>query len=476
MKNYFGIFLCIALITTFSCVNQEEEAPETIDGIWSSVGYGRIAHIEGDTFELADYTDISCLIVLEGSLEEAGYKPFIENDTLKIKDGINEYYYTRLASFPDVCIEEVSAEKQQDPEYNFEVLAKYFEDHYAYFELREVHWETLYSKYRAKVTSETTAPQLFNIMTEMLDTFNDGHISLEASSEVEEEAQKLKIASQNTSEAAEEVSEEELGNFDVAAASAKQFVTQELKESRSKLIKWGITDNNIGFLQVNLMFLHADLNLNDSISGNDYVAAYFGALEDMSSLRHAELEVEGIRSIMEEALDDLSETSSLILDVRFNGGGKDEVALEIMSHFNETSQTVFTKMGRNGDRFTPPNKVELHAAQKPYLKPLYLLTSVESASATEIMVMSSMSLEQVVRMGSNTEGVFSDVLDKQLPNEWIVGLSNEVYIGNDGKNYEGVGIPAHMDLGYTWEGQKFLFEVFNDTEADKQKILQNIMK
>ena len=474
MKNYFGIFLWITIVSSVSCIDQKQVASETIDGIWSSVGYGRIAHIDGDSFELADYTDISCLIVLEGSLEEAGYNPFVENDTLKIKDGINEYFYTRLASFPDVCVEEVSEEKQQDPVYNFEVLAKYFEDHYAYFELRNVDWETLYRKYREKVTPETTPPQLFNIMTEMLDTFNDGHIGLEAGDEVEEEAEKLMVASKTASGISEEIEKEELGNFDVATASAKQFVTQNLKESRSKLIKWGITDNNIGFLQINLMFLHADLQLNDSIAGNDYVEAYFGALEDMSSLRHAELEVAGVRAIMEEALSDLSTTSSLILDVRFNGGGKDEVALEIMSHFNETQQRVFTKMGRNGALYTPAVVVELPAAKTPYLKPLYLLTSVESASATEIMVMSSMSLDQVVRLGSNTEGVFSDVLDKQLPNEWILGLSNEIYLGNDGKNYEGVGIPPHIDLGYTWDGQKFLFEVFTDTKADKENILQAI--
>jgi C-terminal processing protease CtpA/Prc len=46
----------------------------------------------------------------------------------------------------------------------------------------------------------------------------------------------------------------------------------------------------------------------------------------------------------------------------------------------------------------------------------------------------------VVRVGQNTQGVFSDVLGRRLPNGWRFGLPNERFV-TDGKSYDGPGIP-----------------------------------
>ena len=64
------------------------------------------------------------------------------------------------------------------------------------------------------------------------------------------------------------------------------------------------------------------------------------------------------------------------------------------------------------------------------------------------MVLSSLTLDNVNRIGSHTEGVFSDVLDKALPNGWEFGLSNEVYLDANGVNYESIGIPPNIKLDY----------------------------
>lgn len=43
-----------------------------------------------------------------------------------------------------------------------------------------------------------------------------------------------------------------------------------------------------------------------------------------------------------------------------------------------------------------------------------LLTSKASASATEIFVLDTLSMDNVMRIGGNTEGITSDILEKAL--------------------------------------------------------------
>ena len=51
------------------------------------------------------------------------------------------------------------------------------------------------------------------------------------------------------------------------------------------------------------------------------------------------------------------------------------------------------------------------------------------------------SLPQVTHIGEPTNGALSDVLEKELPNNWEFTLSNEVYRDANGQAFEAVGIP-----------------------------------
>jgi C-terminal processing protease CtpA/Prc len=50
-----------------------------------------------------------------------------------------------------------------------------------------------------------------------------------------------------------------------------------------------------------------------------------------------------------------------------------------------------------------------------------------------------------VVVGANTQGVFSDELDRRLPNGWTFGPSNETYLTKDGKTFEGTGVPPDIE-------------------------------
>lgn len=477
MKHLTSIryyILILILITTTSCKKESQSEEKTLDGYWESVGYGRIAKVENGHFYLYDITDISCLQVLNGEVSDFGNNIYYKVDTLSIKDGINMYYFKRLDNIPTICSEDLSEEKLKDPVYNFEVLSNTFKNHYAYFEERNINWEDMYNKYKSLVNSETTDAELYNIMENMLDSFNDGHIGLSAPDEVEEAAAVLRnetskvVETENNNQPIKQYQ-----NHEVANAIAEYYI-KDLKSRRNKMVQWGNLTENIGYMQLNQMMGLGDYHLADSLSGRNYWLAFFEKAEELPTEEFTKKELEGIKNIMNEVMNDLSDKDAIIIDVRFNGGGKDEVGLEVLRHFNDKKQLVFTKKAKLGNGFTKPIEVELLKSENAYKKPVYILTSKESASATEIMILSSLSLNNFTRIGGTSEGVFSDIFDRVLPNGWEFGLSNEVYLDTKGSNYEGKGISPDIDYNYPTNKQEFLSSIMDNLISNGDSTIERL--
>jgi C-terminal processing protease CtpA/Prc len=53
---------------------------------------------------------------------------------------------------------------------------------------------------------------------------------------------------------------------------------------------------------------------------------------------------------------------------------------------------------------------------------------------------------KVLKIGENTQGVFSDVLGRKLPNGWVFGLPNEVFRTAEGTTFDGPGIPPDVEV------------------------------
>ncbi|QKX07127.1 S41 family peptidase [Aquimarina sp. TRL1] len=467
MNNKLSVIMgCLLLLFVISCQEKkkEKEQEASLDGIWESIGYGRLAHIKKDHITLYETSAISCYPIMEEEITGLGDELRIKDDTLELKDGINIYQFVRRDEFPQQCVA-MDETKKQDALYNFEVLASIFKEHYAYFEMRNIKWDSLYTQTKSKITTQTSAPELFMIMEEMLDQFNDGHIDIEAPEEIEDQADSLREPSQPV-----DTSITRYSDFSAAKLVGDYYLKDKELTRNSRVMRWGKLNDSLGYLQINLMMGHVYFPKLDSVQGEDYWNAYFEAFEEMSSAAHTKKEVAGINKTLDQVFSDLNTADALVLDVRFNGGGKDEVALSIMKRFNQKRQHVFTKKAKHKQAYTKPNKIYLEAAEQAYLKPVYLLTSGQSASATEIMVLSSLNLPHVTRIGTNTEGIFSDVLDKILPNGWEIGLSNEVYLDTKENNYEGKGIPPHIDLKYPRETQAFFKSIIDAMSDDEIKI------
>ena len=191
-------------------------------------------------------------------------------------------------------------------------------------------------------------------------------------------------------------------------------------------------------------------------------------------LERFENEIKGVEFIMSKVLEDLNNTNSIIIDLRFNGGGYETVSLKLLSYFINEEKHILSVKSKTKDGFTPIQKYNIKPSQI-INKTIYILTSPFSASATEIFVLGSLAYNNFKRMGSKTSGIFSEILWKQLPNGWEYSLSNEFYMDTNNKSYEGDGINVDLDTGYPIKRDEFYNSFFNSNKFS-DKLIEDLIK
>lgn len=465
------VILLIALFFFSTSCQSDKKAESTVEGIWKSIGYGKILAIKTDNYAFYDVTSISCLPAEQGSLASFGDRLSLQNDTLSIKKGSGRYRYTRIQELPELCSQEVIPSVHNDPVYNFEVLASTIQEHFAYFKRNKINWDSLYNASKAKITPESSEAELYLVLEKLMLDLKDNHGYIEPTDDVDEQAEHLRT---DDGEHEENESLKTYGDFQIAQMVAASFLEEDMTKD-SWLVHWGKMKDTIGYIQVKAMWLYADLNLSDTLVKKDgFVATYADALIRLNEAEYISKEVEGIRQVMDAVMQDLYDTRYIILDVRFNGGGQDAVSLEILRRFNDKTVKAATKKAIHNDGFTAEVPIILSHSAKAYKKPVYLLTSQQSASATDFMALASLELDNVKRIGSHTSGALSDALEKKLPNGWYFSISNEIYVDNKGICYESVGIPVDYELNYPEDRQSFFRSVADDLEHDKRSILNAI--
>lgn len=461
-KKY--LFVIIALITACSPNKQDG----VFNGVWKSVGYGKILVIKDNTYSFYDITKISCLPAKNSTLDELEKYIELRNDTLLLRQGTLNYSFTRLSSLPDACNKTLSDIAKRDIQFNFEVFAKTVEENFAYFELNKVNWDSLYLVQKGKLNSNSTDTDLYIVLDEILRLIKDNHGQVEPTEDVYEKSMLINP----NKESSEKL--KEYGDFEIAQIVSDKFLEKDLTTD-SKLVQWGMMDENIGYIQIKAMWLFADLNLVDSLIAKDgWVATYATEMTRLNESEYIDLEVEGISRVMDKVMNDLSQTDYIVLDVRFNGGGQDAVSLEILKRFNQKKTKIATQKAKLVAGFTPEQSIYLEPHDNAYTKPVFVLTSRQSASATDFLALATLSLNHVKRIGSRTNGAISTTLEKRLPNDWYFSISNELYFDNNGVCYENTGVPANYKMNYHEDRQTFFRWVADNVTLDKQNILKII--
>lgn len=458
----------LAALFIFSCSTPSPEK-ESLNGIWSSIASGWTLHIE-DSLKYSWY-NISpsyCQLDRQAELEEIISSLSVENDTLHMSEGVMTYSFIRVDSLPSLCSKEITEKKRNEPLFNFQVFAETVEEHYAFMELNALDWPQIHAERKAKLDENSSDAELYLVLEECLEIIKDNHGFLEATEEVYLALESLEQVEEETQDLYE------YGDFEIADMVTAHHLSEDMTQE-SWLMSWGMMEDSIGYLQVKAMWLHADLEIPESlIKELGYVDAYVQTFHQMDEGGYIKKEVEGVSRTMDRVMKDLRQSRAIIIDVRFNGGGQDAVSFEILRRFNpERKEVVRTELSFDGKTY-PTRPILLDSHSQPYTQPVYILTSGQTGSAAEAFTIASAGLGHIKRIGVSTQGATSTSLEKKLPNGWYFAISNEVYMDMDGRCYENIGYPADWELPYPEGRQAFFKFVAEDLKGDKERILRSI--
>lgn len=438
------------------------DLPAHVQGRWLSNGYGYLIDASAERLRLFDVTPTQCWenpagAALASQYLDANsivYRPATQTAAAQLSFTVPFEPYpinlSQIPALPERCL----VPARTDPVAVFEAVADLMATHYAYFDLYGVDWSQQIAIARPHVSASTSDAELFRIISEMLKPLEDGHLSLSAEVDGEERNSapgKSSVSAALVKQAAEQGLDERKHRRSMLGAHwiegvAKQVLSGQGVLTANDYIQYGIVDAEVGYLALITEAGYAG-------EGESHEA------EDRVALNQA------LDQAM--ALFNQHHVRGVILDLSVNFGGYDFAARDVAARFASKRQLAYSKYAADARRSAgecaagqavitagsqpgcPPEPFAIYvepSRSERYEGPVYMLTSDVTVSAGEMLTMAMRALPNVVHIGEPTRGAHSDVLQKPLPNGWVLALSNEVYYDHEGRFSEGRGIEPQIPL------------------------------
>ena len=306
------------------------------------------------------------------------------------------------------------------PEKTFETLWLTFEDHYAFFKLRNIDWKKTYELYRPTVNANTTDDELFDTFSKMLAPFQDNHINVIIPSKKQFKSTK-------------------------PSSFVKEFPSDSLRNAF-----WKMVDNTLfknGFSKIK----YAGPKFNGKelfayTTSKQYAYLRFNRCF-VSQEADNKPDTEVASKILDSVFANFKSSKILIIDVRDNIGGNDEFAFEVANRLAEKKSIGMIKKTRSGgyEDFGTPETWYFEPNGNPkFSKPVIVLTNDKTVSAGDVFALIMKGLPKVRIIGENSRGIYSDMYGFELPNKWLVSLSNQRYYTPNMICYEGTGTPVDI--------------------------------
>ena len=279
---------------------------------------------------------------------------------------------------------------KDNPVTNFEIFWNAFDEHYSFFEIKNVNWDSIRTAGFTEINSESSDQALFHFLDKTIQLLRDGHVDLYAS--------QFGISEYN-------------GWFEgkprnVVPSSLSRYLSV-LKNDNPYL--YGVTDNGIGYVKIR------------SFTGSQNSFNRF-----------------------DEIINSLGKISALILDIRDNGGGSNRNSREVAGFFTDKTVKFGYIRYRNGPRhsdFTEWRPVSFEPSTSDHFQmPLAILTNRRTFSSAEDFLLAMKLLPDVVQVGDTTGGGSGNPILRELPNGWLVYLSHWQQADTDLNIFEGTGI------------------------------------
>jgi C-terminal processing protease CtpA/Prc len=204
-----------------------------------------------------------------------------------------------------------------------------------------------------------------------------------------------------------------------------KYADGKLRSYCNEMIHFGKLKNSIGYMQVT-------------------------AFEGYAKEGDIEQEASSLETALDEILKDADKMNGLIIDVRVNIGGADPHCLAMAARLTADRYLAYSKVTRDNRsgalRFTEPQPVWVESSkQNGYRGKIVLLIGPDTISGGESFAMALMGRKpRVTMVGENTQGVFSDVVGRKLPNGWSFGVPNEKYLTKTGDSFDAQGVPPDI--------------------------------
>jgi hypothetical protein len=419
MRILAGVVLVFPLTAYGSRLTAQE-------GGWKTEGYGYYLEFRGDSLLFQEVTAVSCLPSYKATRVAApagarsAYKMTQGNTVFVViptdggrlrlhRSGAASDMIIGPSARPAVC----DRSTPDTPVSNFDVFATTWAEQYGFFDLKNADWKAIVAANRPRITSASPAESLFAVISSMIEPLHDAHTFIGA-------GQTGRFGGMRRT-----VNSLERADFQKAYALTETFLSRPVHKFCNGQLEFSMLGEDIGYLRLR------------SFSGYhpDGFEAGLNALE----------------AALDTIFTGASGWRGMLIDVRINGGGADPYGLAIASRLATQSYLAYTKEARadpvDPSKWTPGQDSRVVPSSRPGFKgQVVLLTGVLSISAAETFTQALMHrTPKVTRVGEHTQGVFSDVLVRALPNGWRFGLPNERFV-TDGKTWDGPGIPPDVEV------------------------------
>jgi len=425
----------ISFSLCLSGVPQAQIETKTPEGLWLSDGYGLFVRFDDTMLHTYELTSISCIpsrtarraenegressVLFMSGHQTTKIIPTDDPNVLRMHtDGTaSDIVLHRTSKGPDTC---KSAPPSTPPE-NYSIFWQTFAEQYPFFALHKTDWHAVDKKFRPGVTADTKPTELFQILRQMIEPLQDSHTGLEAAdlnAEFDGWRNDPNHLKENDWKRAGSIIE-------------SKYVPGGLHAYCKRHVQFGIVQGTIGYLRVTTFYDYADVE--------GYAA-----------------ELQCLQNSLDIIFSSTEKISSLVIDVRLNHGGDDPLGIEIASRLTENRYLAYAKIARNNTELNAP----LHFTEQqaswvvPSARPgfhgrVVLLIGPDTVSAGETFAMALLGREpRITLIGLNTQGVFSDILSRTLPNGWRFHLPNEIYLTAEGRAFDGTGVSPDIRVSF----------------------------
>ena len=284
----------------------------------------------------------------------------------------------------------------------FDYLWNQVDQQYAFFDVKNIDWDSVREVYRPMVNDNMSNDSLFRVCAAMLNTLQDGHTN-------------------------------RIAGFDVSRNDSvyyKMYAEKNIDENVVLLNYLTVNHHTTG------SFMH------NAIRNGTVAYIRYSSFSDYIS-----------EGSLKYLVNRYKNCKGMVIDLRQNSGGSISNIAALLSIFDNHKQLLYqsqAKLGPEHDAFSEALSVyaadsSLLGKHNAYTKPVAVLIDRGSYSATSFFAICTMAYDNIRLFGDYSGGGLGLPNGGVLPNGWTYRFSTTRTLAIDGRNYEN-GVPPDVHV------------------------------